>query len=110
MNEHLAELNQHVAAAAEAWLNDPRDSAVYARLVAAVQARRSYLSPGSDRPAALSEVALSEVTLGEAEPAAGPVDADDPDLGDLSGRRAPRPIGASLGDDPVAALRRLSGR
>ncbi len=92
VDEHLAELNQHVAAAAEAWLNDPRDSAVYGRLVAAVQSRRLHLSPA-------------------AEPIEGCADGpEDVDLGDLSGRRAPRPIGASLGEDPVATVRRLSGR
>ncbi len=105
MDEHLAELNQHVAAAAEAWLNDPRDSAVYGRLVAAVQSRRLHLSPAPDGPDIVPR----------AVPAAEPVEdcADDPEdvgLGDLAGRRAPRPVGAALGEDPVATLRRLSGR
>jgi len=100
VDEHLAELNQHVATAAEAWLNDPRDSAVYGRLVAAVQSRRRHLRP---EPVGLDAV--------PAEPIEGRADEpEDMDLGNLAGRRAPRPIGASLGEDPVATLRRLSGR
>ncbi len=104
MDEHLAELNQHVAAAAEAWLNDPRDSAVYGRLIAAMQSRRHHLSPAPDAPHIPGVIPAAEPIEGCAD------DPEDVDLGDLTGRRAPRPIGASLGEDPVATLRRLSGR
>jgi len=43
VHDHLALIDARVAEAAEAWLNDPYDAAVYARLVLAVRARREYL-------------------------------------------------------------------
>ncbi|GAB3689982.1 hypothetical protein [Angustibacter aerolatus] len=45
MDERLVLLDARVAEAAEAWLTDPRDAGVYARLVAAVEARRAHLHP-----------------------------------------------------------------
>ncbi|HKG49482.1 MAG TPA: hypothetical protein VKB14_03520 [Actinomycetales bacterium] len=52
MDDHLALIDARVAEAAEAWLNDPRDTDVYARLVLAVRARRQYL----EAPAGAVEV------------------------------------------------------
>ena len=42
MDEHLAQLSHQVAAAADAWLTDPRDSGVYVRLVKAIEAIEAY--------------------------------------------------------------------
>ena len=45
MDRHAAWLDRRVAEAANAWLIDPQDAAVYGRLVAAVLRRRAYLEP-----------------------------------------------------------------
>lgn len=41
-------LDHDVSEAADAWLNDPRDTVAYGRLVAAVLRRRSYTRPTLD--------------------------------------------------------------
>jgi AcrR family transcriptional regulator len=43
MDGQLAALDHRVATAADTWLDDPRDAAVYGRLVDAIEARRAYL-------------------------------------------------------------------
>jgi hypothetical protein len=68
MDPRQALLDARVAAAAEAWLTDPRDGAVYARFVAAAYERRRYLlSGGAGSP---------DAALGRPEPVD---DADAPD-------------------------------
>lgn len=48
MTDREYELARHVAATADAWLTDPRDGALYQRLVDAVLAWRSYAMPTLD--------------------------------------------------------------
>lgn len=99
MDEHLAQLNRHVAAAADAWLTDPRDAGVYGRLVAAIEVRRRYLNPELDEP----------VDVDESGPPVGDVDEEEV-LDDLVGDHGvPAPVGQDLAGDPVAALDRLRG-
>ena len=50
MDERLAVLDATVARAADAFLADPLDVGVYARLVQAVMARRAYLNPPFPTP------------------------------------------------------------
>lgn len=45
MDERRAQLERRVAEAFDAWLSDPRDTGVWARLVSAAMARRRYLQP-----------------------------------------------------------------
>lgn len=82
MDRHAGWLEHRVAEAADAWLTDPQDVAVYARLVAAVHERRAYLWPRLDQTPAGQEQLL--------EPPAGVR------VGDLLG-----------GEDPRAVLERL---
>ncbi len=74
-----------VAAAAAAWLTEPRDTEAYRRLVEAVIRRRSFLNPplGSD---------TSETTDAEL-------------LDDLGADRSPQRLGNAL-DAVMAAIRR----
>ncbi|MEV8546442.1 TetR family transcriptional regulator [Streptomyces sp. NPDC051572] len=58
----LAALDHLVAAAADEWLDDPRDAAVYGRLVSAVEARRAHI--GSRR--ATDGTELQQVVSGAA--------------------------------------------
>ena len=45
MDAQGARLARQVADAADAWLRDPRDTQVYARLVAAVELWREHVQP-----------------------------------------------------------------
>lgn len=98
MDERLAVLDHRVAAAADAWLADPRDTGVYGRLVAAIEDRRAYLNPALDEdPREIEPVA--------ALPAA---EQDDEVLDELADTEAPiRPLGEVLRGDPAAVLARL---
>lgn len=89
-------LNERVAAAAEAWLTDPRDPRVYARLVSAVDARRAALAELV--PRLVSAVPVPEVPTAEAD---GDDGSDEDDTGSV------RPMGELLGGDVRAALDRL---
>ena len=76
-----------VAAAAAAWIHEPRDTEVYRRLVEAVLRRRSFLQP----------------TLDEA-------DDDGPELLDeMSPDQVPQRLGNAL-DDVMARLRRAASQ
>lgn len=98
MDERLAALDRRVAAAADAWLADPRDIGVYGRLVAAIEVRRAYLNPPLDEdPREVESVAVL--------PAA---EQEDEVLDELADTGAPiRPIGEVLRGDPAAVLARL---
>ena len=103
----LARLDRRVADAAEAWLVDPRDTGIYARLVAAVAERRAVLD-------AVPRVALHTAPADED---AGTPDAGTPDAGTPDAEPAEdddeepavplRPVGADLLGDPRAVLDRL---
>jgi len=85
----LRGLDHDVAEAADAWLNDPRDTVAYARLVAAVLRRRAYLQPTLDDPP-------GEDDRGEL-PALGVSLAGDP----RAVLAALRGSGRTAGEDPV---------
>jgi hypothetical protein len=92
MDQILVLLDARVADAAEAWLADPRDAGVYARLVAAIGERRRHL----DAAAAATP-----------EPTEHPAD-DEPDAGlEESAAASIRPVGEALVGDPRVALERL---
>jgi len=98
MDERLAALDRRVAAAADAWLIDPRDVGVYGRLVAAIEARRAYLNPP-----------LGEEPR-EVEPVVAPPSAeqDDEVFDELAaGERAVQSIGEALQGNPADVLARL---
>jgi hypothetical protein len=107
VDRHAAWLDHRVAEAADAWLTDPQDAAVYARLVTAVRERRAYQRPRLDQPPAGQEQLL--------EPAAGIR------LGDLLGGEDPHlvldrllnadtPAPDHAGPDPAAPLPTISPR
>ena len=97
----LDALNERVAAAVEAWLTDPRDPRVYARLVSSVDARRAALAELV--PRLVSAVPVPEVPTAEADGDDGSTDegSDEDDTGSV------RPMGELLGADVRAALDRL---
>jgi hypothetical protein len=99
VDERLAALDDRVASAADAWLTDPRDVGVYARLVTAIEARRAYLRPQlptDDEPAAEPPVAVPAATQ------------EDEVLDGLADTSAAAPLGELLaGDDPREVLDRL---
>lgn len=98
MDERLAALDRRVAAAADAWLTDPRDTGVYGRLVAAIEARRAYLNPPLDEDPR------------EVEPVAAPpaVEQDEEVLDGLADTVTPiQSVGEVLRGDPAAVLARL---
>ena len=87
MDRHAAWLDRRVAEAANAWLIDPQDAAVYGRLVAAILRRRAYLEP-------------------ELEPATDDQPVDDHD--ELPGIEAGMRLGDVLGgQDPTQVLAQL---
>ncbi|WP_426563643.1 hypothetical protein ACPPVT_20715 [Angustibacter sp. McL0619] len=121
MDRILVLLDARVAEAAEAWLADPRDAGVYARLVAAIGERRRHLDaaaspaePEVDLPAEPSDVPgpPSDVQ-GPASDVQGPAsDVQGPAAdvqSELDERAAAsiRPVGAALAGDPREALARL---
>ena len=127
MDPHLALIDARVAEAAEAWLNDPRDAGVYARLVVAVRARRRYLD-GAVGPVAAESVDTEPVETEpvetepvdtepvETEPADAATDTGDPDAAGTQQEEALEPVwpavrsvGSDLAGDPAAVLRRLRG-
>ena len=98
MDERLAALDRRVAAAADAWLTDPRDTGVYGRLVAAIEARRAYLNPPLDEDPR------------EVEPVAAPpaVEQDEEVLDELADTVTPiQSVGELLRGDPAAVMARL---
>jgi hypothetical protein len=112
-----ARLDHRVAEAVEAWLADPRDAAVYARLVTAVAERRTALDVahaehGGAAPAGAGpeEVGLAEVGLAEVGPAeVGPAEVGPAEVGPDDDSPGPpmRPVGADRVGDPRAVLERL---
>ena len=74
-----------VAAAAAAWLNEPRDTEAYRRLVEAVLRRGAFLQPALDESA----------------------DSDPEDLDEFGADRSPRRVANSL-DAVMAQIRRAS--
>lgn len=86
MTGESARHDWEVAAAADAWLSEPRDTVVYARLVAAIERRRAFLNPTLPQP--------------------DPVDAPEV-LDEVGSDRPPETVGSLLGTDPRAALARL---
>jgi len=106
----LRDLDHRVAEAAEAWLADPRDAAVYARLVAAVVERRAVLDAegrvaGGPEPVAEGQVPDGEVPDGGDAPS-GQDDQDDQDE-DGEPLVPLLPLGADLVGDPRTVLDRL---
>lgn len=97
MDRSLATLDRHVAQAADAWLTDPRDAGVYARLVRAIEARRRYLHPTLDEQTSDGTTAVDE-----GDPLAEPDDRASDD-------GAVKPVGAGLTGDPAVVLGRLRG-
>jgi hypothetical protein len=96
MDERLYALNNRVAEAADAWLNDPRDRRIYSYLVDAIVARRAHVTPQlADHP--------ENATLAEM---AAPPGEDLDELGDLA---AVAPLSDLVGGDPKAVLQRLRG-
>lgn len=95
-------LDRRVAEAADAWLTDPRDAGVYARLVAAVIERRAALDVAT-HPGETDVVA--DGSQSDDEPDPGEPDAE---LDPASAPVGPlRPVGADLLGDPRAVLERL---
>lgn len=92
----LADVDRKVAAAADAWLTDPRDVDVYRRLVEAVTLRRRQLER-------LAASAGRNAPVG-AEPAQG-----EPEERGIEERDVPAvpAVGEFLGGDPRAVLDRL---
>jgi len=91
VDEHLAQLSHQVAAAADAWLTDPRDSSVYVRLVRAIEAYRHHRQP---------QLPTEESVVDLSGPAVGRLDEDEV-LDGLADSRAPKSVGEGLADDPV---------
>jgi len=92
-------LDHRVAEAAEAWLADPRDAGVYARLVVAVAERRAAL----DAPRGAGRAGATEQAL---------PDDPQPEGSETSAGEGPPPsplfpVGADLVGDPRAVLDRL---
>jgi len=111
----LALLDARVAEAAEAWLTDPRDTAVYSRLVAAVEGRRRHLdrvglrlrdaavAPDDDARLRANEGA-PRTTGVDGEQGVG-VDGEDPGTGEADAPEGQRarvegsdPVGSDSGD------------
>jgi alkanesulfonate monooxygenase SsuD/methylene tetrahydromethanopterin reductase-like flavin-dependent oxidoreductase (luciferase family) len=92
-------LDHRVAEAAEAWLADPRDAGVYARLVVAVAERRAALDAprGAGRAGAPQEALPDDPQPEGSETSAGDGLPPSPLL----------PVGADLVGDPRAVLDRL---
>ena len=98
VDERARALDARVAAAADAWLADPRDAGVYARLVTAILARRAYLNPPLPSPPMEVE-AMHIVPV---------VEQDDELLDELAeGERAVQTIATVLDGEPVEVLTRL---
>ena len=113
MDRALVLLDARVADAAEAWLTDPRDSGVYARLVAAVTERRAYLddvrAAGSrgdsgERARPRRPTPAKRPGWTGAKPAEGEPDEGEPAEGSAA---TVRPVGDWLAGDPRIALERL---
>lgn len=98
MDAVLARLEHHVAEAADAWLTDPQDAGAYARLVAAVRARREHPSRAADT--------ASDVQAGP-RPVADSIDAEPID--EIARERPVVRLGAGLSSDPRKALEQLLG-
>jgi hypothetical protein len=111
----LVLLDARVADAADAWLSDPRDPGVYARLIAAVEDRRVHLRPGTPATEAVPEPTADGGPAPDvpdpADPAAEPTRTDEQDPGvdhEPAATASVRPVGAGLvGDDPRVLLDRL---
>lgn len=89
MSDVLRVLDHRVAEAAEAWLADPRDTAVYARLVAAVAERRATID--ARRLRAVDAPALEDDAddAGDGGGDAGPGGGDGADVADGADGAAP---------------------
>ena len=109
MDQVLVLLDARVAEAAEAWLTDPRDVGVYARLVAAVQDRRRHLSPPDDVPSGPDHVPTGVDGDTDLRSEASPGQEADDDADGLASDRtsAVRAVGEALAGDPRDALARL---
>ena len=111
VDERLAALSERVAAAADAWLVDPQDTGVYARLVRAIRERRVYLHPTLDTTAAADgETTPSDESMREVESplVTPPHDQADEVLDGLADRHPVHPLSEALaGADPREMLARL---
>ena len=88
-----------VAAAADAWLSEPRDTVAYQRLVDAVLRRRAWLQPTLDEAPGVDDVPMA---------ATEPRHDDGPELLDeLGADRAPVRLGDDLPADPRALVAQL---
>ena len=76
--------DHQVAAAADAWLTEPRDTIAYTRLVTAIERRRAYLNPTLSTPTQETEI-----------------------FDDLGNEHPPERLGQLLGSDPQVVLARL---
>jgi len=95
----MARLEHRIAEAADAWLTDPQDAGAYARLVAAVRARREHPHRATD--------AASDPQAAPS-PAGDPLDPEPVD--ELLRARPVVRLGAGLSSDPRTALEQLLGR
>jgi len=88
-----------VAAAADAWLSEPRDTVAYQRLVDAVLRRRAWLQPTLDEAPDVDDVPMA---------ATGPRHDEGSELLDeLGADRAPVRLGDDLPADPRALVAQL---
>lgn len=108
MDDLLTRLNEAVAAAADAHLTDPLDTAVYERLVSAVLARRAHLA--AQRPLATAGGArLRALPGGEQTSPASPDESDEPHDNETADTATALPTALDLSGDPRAVLARLRG-
>lgn len=108
----LALLDQRVAEAADAWLTDPQDAAVYQRLLAAVAQRRAHLRGLAPVPLDLVAATVDRGDVVQADDDSDAEVAGDRDagVGDDSRHDAVRAVGDLLDPTDVrAALARLRG-
>jgi hypothetical protein len=104
MDVALATLEHRIAEAADAWLTDPLDTATYARLVAAVRARREHRRITAAAVAGRQpDEPVEPVEPDESDESAGLVD-------DVVQERPVVRLGAGLSSDPKTALEQLLGR
>jgi len=112
--DHEGRLARHVAEAADAWLRDPLDAAVYRRLVDATLAWRDGRDgpDGRTRPGPTEDEALGRARASRAVPGSDPAAdggavPEDDDARYLRPERAPRAVGSTLAD--VASMLRARG-
>lgn len=98
-----ARLATAVAVAADAWLSDPRDAGVYARLVEAVERWRAFsqpVLPGTEQvavPWAGPVAAVERTAVRSGEPETGAAGTAEPDTGEPGVGEPDEPAGTGQG-------------